>query len=100
MTDDALVWWRSHISRRWVRRLSVKDLSGLIHPMNDQTLGGKWLHFVGRPAGRFMITSPDLFSEGRVQLLQLAHTQIIGSTVNADDYISKLKVALLTLSNF
>ncbi len=65
--------------------------------MNDQTLGGKWMHFVGRPASRFMITSPDLFSERRVQLLQLAHTLTLDSAVNADDYIRRLKVALLTL---
>ncbi len=88
-------WWRSNISRRWINRITVKDLDGLIIPLNDQTLGGRWMQFIGEPDNRFLIKSPDLFTNRKMILLKEAHKKAIMISSDVDSYARALKTILL-----
>ncbi len=75
----------------------VTGLEGLIQPVNDQTISGKWMHFIGSPDNLFMVESPDLFTDRKIELLKIAHKKAIKVYTSPDDYARSIKKSLLEL---
>ncbi len=91
-------WFRSNISRRWVNRIVVKDLTELLIPVNDRTIRvEKWMHFLDNKDHRFMVTSPDLFTNHKMTMLSTAHCRIRQISLDQESYTKNIKSALLEI---